>query len=344
MIAIKVNSLPIGEVMSDISKAFDTTFSVSCGEYLLNIPAEFGEGNIKGVNFDGGMGIIQYDCLFNQDVEFQFTVDEVHPLKFLYCLEGQLRHRFEGSEEVHEIDQYQEAIVSSDFFSGHILAFQAHMKTVINSLEITRNVFQNKINCELITMNIDLQNLFNDIKAKKLFYHEGYYSLKLADLFREMQSFKGKDLIKRLFLEGKAFQMLTEQILLYEDDSIDFSKRSILRRSEIKQVEIAANLIKKQISELSNVSDIASDVGLSPYKLQEGFQNLYGTTVNQYIQKVRLDLIKDLVLNTEFSMSEIADMSGLSSKSYLSKIFKEEYGKSPSDYRKNFLDILHKKK
>lgn len=344
MIAIKVNSLPIGEVMSDISKAFDTTFSVSCGEYLLNIPAEFGEGSIKGLNFDGGMGIIQYDCLFNQDVDFQFTVDEVHPLKFLYCLEGQLRHRFEGSEEVHEIDQYQEAIVSSDFFSGHILTFQAHMKTVINSLEITRNVFQNKINCELITMNIDLQNLFNDIEAKKLFYHEGYYSLKLADLFREMQSFKGKDLIKRLFLEGKSFQMLTEQILLYEDDSIDLSQRSILRRSEIKQVEIAANLIKKQISELSTISDIASDVGLSPNKLQEGFQNLYGTTVNQYIQKVRLDLIKDLVLNTEYSMSEIADMSGLSSKSYLSKIFKEEYGKSPSDYRKNFLEFLQTRK
>ncbi|WP_210708367.1 helix-turn-helix domain-containing protein [Maribacter dokdonensis] len=305
MIAIEVNSLPIGEVMSDISKAFNTTFSVSCGEYFLSVPPEIGEGNIKGVNFDGGMGILQYDCLFNQDVEFQFTVKEVHPVKFLYCLEGQLRHRFEGSEEVHEIDQYQEAIVSSDFHSGHILKFQAHMKTVINSLEITRNLFQNKIKCELITMNIDLQNLF---------------------------------------LEGKAFQMLTEQILQYEDDSFDSSKRSILRRTEIKQVEMAVHLIKKQISELNNISDIAGDVGLSPNKLQEGFQNLYGTTVNKYIQKIRLDLIKDFVLNTEYSMAEIAHMSGLSSKSYLSKIFKEEYGKSPSDYRKNFVELLQTRK
>ena len=344
MIAIEVNSLPIGEVMSDISEAFNTTFSVSCGEYLLNIPPEIGEGNIKGVNFDGGMGILQYDCLFNQDVELQFTVKEVHPVKFLYCLEGQLRHRFEGSEEEHEIDQYQEAIVSSDFHRGHILTFQAHMKTVINSLEITRNVFQNKMKCELITMNIDLQNLFNDIKAEKLFYHEGYYSLKLADLFREMQSFEGKDFIKKIFLEGKAFQMLTEQILQYEDDSFDSSKRSILRRTEIKQVEMAVHLIKKQISELNNISDIAGDVGLSPNKLQEGFQNLYGTTVNKYIQKIRLDLIKDFVLNTEYSMSEIAHMSGLSSKSYLSKIFKEEYGKSPSDYRKNFLEFIQTRK
>ena len=193
-------------------------------------------------------------------------------------------------------------------------------------------------------MNISLQNLFNDIKAEKMFYHEGYYSLKLADIFREMQSFEGKDFLKKLFLEGKAFQMLTEQILQYEDDLFDSSKRSILRRTEIKQVEIAAQLIKKQISELNNISDIAGDVGLNPNKLQEGFQNLYGSTVNQYIQKVRLDLIKDFVLNSEYTMSEIVHMSGLSSKSYLSKIFKEEYGTSPSEYRKNFIDSLLKKR
>ena len=89
MLAIEVNSLPIGEVMSDISKAFNTNFSVSCGEYFLIIPPEIGEGNIKGVNFDGGMGILQYDCCFIQDVEFQFTFNEVHPVKFLYCLEGE---------------------------------------------------------------------------------------------------------------------------------------------------------------------------------------------------------------------------------------------------------------
>ncbi|MGB5822187.1 MAG: AraC family transcriptional regulator [Saonia sp.] len=337
MIAIEVNSLPIAEVMSDISKAFNTTYSESCGEYYLEIPRNIGEGNIRGINFDSGMGIVQYDCRFKEDVEFRFTVNEVHPLKFLYCLEGSLKHRFENYEEMHEIIQYQEAIVASDFFNGHILRFHANINTVINSLEITRKAFQKKVRCELITMDEDLQKLFNDIKAEKAFYHDGFYSLKLADLFREMQAFEGKDFLRKLFLEGKAYQMLTQQILQYEDDLEDSTKRNILRRTEIKQIEKAVHLIKTRISELDTVSDIAGEVGLNTNKLQEGFQNLYGITVNQYIQKIRLDLIKDLVLNTEYSMSEIVDLAGLSSKSYLSKIFREEYGKSPSEYRKHFV-------
>ncbi|MBP2831682.1 helix-turn-helix transcriptional regulator [Aquimarina sp. U1-2] len=343
MILIEVKSLPIKEVITNIAKAFKTTYQQSCGEYFLDLPEHIGEGNIRGINFDGGMGIIQYDCTFVEEVEFHFTINKVHPLKFLYCLEGYLKHRFEGYDDEHEITQYQEAIVASDLFNGHILCFKPNIRTVINSLEITRREFQKKIQCELVSMNGELRSLFNDIEAKNLFYHDGFYSLKLADLFRDMQAFEGGDFLKKLFLEGKAYQMLTEQILQYEDDLNDVSGRNILRRTEIKQIELAAKLIRKRISKLDNVAEIASEVGLNANKLQEGFQNLYGTSVKQYIKQVRLNLIKDLVLNTEYSMSEIVDLAGISSKSYLAKIFREEYGTAPSDYRRHFMDLWLKK-
>lgn len=344
MLSIEVNSLPIAEVIGDISNAFGTKFTESCEEYYIDIPEHLGEGNIRGISFDSGMGIVQYDCLFQSDVEFRFTVNEVHPLKFLYCLEGLLEHRFEDEDEIHKIIQYQEAIVSSNFFNGHILHFRGGQHTVVNSLEITRSVFQKKIECDLVTTDNNLQNLFNDIHAQKTFYHDGFYSLELADLFREMQSFKGKDFLRKLFLEGKAYQMLTKQILEFEDDLADVDKRSILRRSEVAQIKKAVQLINEQIEQLDNIDQIAYEVGLNTNKLQEGFQNLYGLTVNQFIQRVRLNLIKDMVLNTDYSISEIVHMVGLSSKSYLSKIFKEEYGTSPSDYRKHFIDALNKKK
>lgn len=344
MITIEVNSLPIDEIMRDISTAFNTTFSESCGEYFLDIPEHIGSGNIMGINFDGGMGIVQYNCLFREDVEFQFTVNEVHPLKFLYCLEGSLEHRFENARQIHKIVRYQEAVVASDLLNGHILRFSAETQTLINSLEITRKMFQQKIKCSLVTMDDTLQDLFNDIEAEKSFYHDGYYSLKLADLFREMQSFDGKDFLRKLFLEGKAYQMLTTQILEYEDDLADVNNRSILRRSEVAQIEKAANHIRQRISELGTIDGIALEVGLNANKLQDGFRILYGFTVNRFIQKVRLDLIKDLILNTDFNISEIANRVGISSKSYLSKIFKEEYDTSPSTYRKHFIDSLLQKK
>ena len=340
MITIKVKSLPLEEVIRDIAEAFGTEYTESCEEYFLEIPLHMGEGSIRGINFDSGVGILQYDCLFKEDVELQFIINKVHPLKFLYCLHGQLFHRFENSKEEHDIQQYQEAIVASDMFNGHILRFKTGIRSVVNSVEITRKEFQKKIKCELITMDAKLQNLFNDVSALKTFYHDGFYSLKLADVFREMQEFEGKDFLKKLFLEGKAYQMLTEQIIQYEDDVRDVSDRTILRITEIKQIEAAASIVREQIADLNTIQSIAKEVGLNTNKLQDGFQKLYGFTVNNYVQKVRLDMIKELVLNTEYTMSEIVHQIGLTSNSYLSKIFKDEFGTTPSEYRKNYTNNL----
>ncbi len=189
-----------------------------------------------------------------------------------------------------------------------------------------------------------LQNLFNDVEAKESFYHDGFYSLQLADIFRTMQTFEGKDFLRKLFLEGKAYQMLTKQILEYEDDLSELDNRSILRRSEVAQIEKAANLIENHLSALDTIDRIALEVGLNTNKLQQGFQELYGLTVNSFIQNVRLEQIKVLFLNTDFNMSEIATMVGLTSKSYLSKIFKAQYNTTPSKYRKDFLDALLQKR
>jgi AraC-like DNA-binding protein len=72
---------------------------------------------------------------------------------------------------------------------------------------------------------------------------------------------------------------------------------------------------------------------------------MYGLTVNQYIQQTRISLISTLILNTDYSMSDIVHLTGLTSKSYLSKIFREAYGKSPSQFRKDYLEVwLEKKK
>ncbi|MGB3143062.1 MAG: AraC family transcriptional regulator [Maribacter sp.] len=344
MISIAVNSLPIADIMNDLAKAFDTSYTESCGFFILTIPQNFGVGKISGINFDSGMGIIQYDCTFKETIEFRFTVNEVHPLKFLYCVEGEIQHTFENSDKSHFIKQFQEAIVASDKHNGHILRFDSGKRIAINSLEITRRKFRDRIQCDLVTFDDSLQELFNDENAEKLFYHEGYYSLRMADLFHRIQEYKETNVLKNLYFEGIAYQMLTEQIVQYEDDIDDVKAKNVLRQAEVKQIELAVQFIKDNLANLSGVDEIAATVGLNNNKLQEGFHLLYNCSVNQYIHTTRLKFIKDLILNTDYNMSEIVYLVGLSSKSYLSKIFKDEYGTSPSAYRKQFFATIEEKR
>ncbi|AYN67624.1 AraC family transcriptional regulator [Euzebyella marina] len=342
MKSIKVKSLPLGDVIKNIASELNTVFTEHCEEYVLKIPDEYGKGEIRGINFEGGLGILLYDCQFLEDLEIQFVVNEVHPLKFLYCIEGELLHRFENDTVEHNIKQFQEAIVASEKHNGHILRFKKNVKSKVNSLEISRNTFRNKISCNLKSVDKKLNDLFSDTLAKKTFYHEGFYSLQLSNIFDEMKNFKEEDFIRKLYLEGKAYEMLTKQILLYHDDLNDLNKTVLLRQSEIRQIKSAVAIIEDEIAKLDKIDIIASRVGLNVNKMQEGFQYLFSKTVNAYIQDYRFKKMQELLTNSDLSISEIGDLVGLSSKSYISKVFKDKTGTTPNQFRKDYKESMTK--
>ncbi len=334
MNAIEVNSLPLKDVIEDLARMFSTTFTDNCGEYLLHLPADMGQGTIKGINFEDGLGLLQYDCTFKEDLEIHFKVSNVHPLKFLYTGCGVLFHRFENEDKMHQIEQYQNAIVASSEKNGHVLLFKSNHKTTVNSLEIDREKFHSKMECEIETLHSELEELFKDIYAKGSFYYNGNYSLEIANILTEMQEFSAENFTRKIFLQSMAYRILTYQILQYQDDQQEEDNRMLLRSSEVKRIHHISNLIETNITEVPTVELLAKEAGLNINKLQEGFKKLYGTTVNNYVQKMRLDLAHSLLTQTDMSISEIVSGIGLSSKSYFSKIFKEKYDISPSDFRK----------
>lgn len=332
--SIEVNSLPLKDVVSDIARALNVTYEEDCDEYSVKIPATLGSGYIRGINFVGGLGLLEYNCCFNHDFEIRFIVGKVHPLKFLYCREGNLTHFFENSKKDNFLEQYQNSIVASKLHGGHILQFQANVNTIINSLEVNREVFQSKMDCELKSLREDIKTLFNDIKAENEFFYKGFYSLELADLFERNESIDENTFLRKILSEGTAHQILAHQIYQYEEDLKGDNERNYLRKAEIVLINKIIRDIEEDISELETIDQMAKRVGLSTNKLQQGFQYYFNMSVNAYIQKKRLEISRELLKNTDYTIGEIADLVGLSSKSYFAKVFKEKYQIAPSDYRK----------
>ncbi len=334
MRTIQVASLPLDEVISDIAHEFKTEPQMNFHEHFLELPERIGTGKISGSNFDGGLGIIQYNCTFNEDTEIQFIVNKVHPLKFLYVLTGNINHRFENDPKTHVLHKFQNAIVSSNDRNGHILNFKKDVHTTIYSLEIDRKRFNEKSAYRHDGMDATLKKLFQDIDARDSFYYEGDYSLKMADLFKNIEDFDGSGFLYMIFMESIAYQTLVQQISQYLDDQKQEKNRNVLRRNERDGIARAADYIHNNLATYKSMAQLTDLTGLNASKLQEGFKNLYHKTVNQYVFDARLELAKDLLIKTDDTMSEIVYKLGLSSKSYFSRIFKEEYGVQPSTFRK----------
>ncbi len=335
-------SIPLKDVIADIAAQMGVEVVQRCDDYSLKVPTAWGSGYLRGINFQGGLGLFIYECYFNKDVEIHFILDHVHPLKFLFCEKGGLAHRFENELQFHEIDALQNMIVASCDSNGHILQFKANTLVKLNSLEINRKQFESVMDCELSTLHKSMQAVFRDIGAKNMFYYHGNYSLKMANLFLEIDNSEEKDFLERIFMEGAAFKILLLQILQYTDDLKDPENKSILRKSEMILVQEASEIINNEILDYKGVSELALLVGLNANKLQNGFKELYETTVNGYVQDRRLDLATNLLKSSDLTISEIVYIIGLSSKSYFSKVFKDKYGTSPSYIRKIRKTALNK--
>jgi LacI family transcriptional regulator len=76
---------------------------------------------------------------------------------------------------------------------------------------------------------------------------------------------------------------------------------------------------------------------LSRRALETRFQKVIGRTPHQEINRLKLQRVKELLLEPSLSLQTIADLTGFKHPEYLSVFFKRETGLAPSDYRSSVM-------
>ena len=71
---------------------------------------------------------------------------------------------------------------------------------------------------------------------------------------------------------------------------------------------------------------------MSKYHFLRVFKAVTGTTPLEYRSRIRIDHAKELLKNSNFSVSEIGEALGYSSLAYFSVAFKKATGLSPTEY------------
>ncbi|WP_283678494.1 AraC family transcriptional regulator [Lentilactobacillus sp. Marseille-Q4993] len=100
--------------------------------------------------------------------------------------------------------------------------------------------------------------------------------------------------------------------------------------------------IRANLSEKLRVNDVAEEFELNPHYLVRLFKNYTNMTVIQYINSLKLDSAKELLLRTNLPIKQIASMSFYPDEKRFMKNFKSQLNLTPSEYRraysKKFLD------
>ena len=98
--------------------------------------------------------------------------------------------------------------------------------------------------------------------------------------------------------------------------------------------------IQENYNQSLNNDMLSAVSGYHPNYLNRLFQKHTGTSIHKYILNVRLAEAKKMLLNTDYSLSYIAEKVGFNSNTHFSNYFKQTLGISPLAFRKQFKNSL----
>jgi AraC-like DNA-binding protein len=96
----------------------------------------------------------------------------------------------------------------------------------------------------------------------------------------------------------------------------------------------AVNFLRENISDKVTLEDAAAHVRLSSGYLGNLFRTELGATFTDFLNRMRVEKSKELLLNPDLSLADIANLVGYSDQSYYTKKFMGLVGVSPGKYRK----------
>ena len=136
-----------------------------------------------------------------------------------------------------------------------------------------------------------------------------------ADMARAAASLLACELsgpLRNLFAQAKAYELLALSVQSVIDMEAGLERRdSGLNSNDIERLRNAHKQLEEQFLDPPKIADLAQDIGLNQAKLMRAFKQVFGTTIFDFTQQLRMELAKKLIETTDLSVTEIALEVGL---------------------------------
>lgn len=116
---------------------------------------------------------------------------------------------------------------------------------------------------------------------------------------------------------------------------------SMQQKSQMRTLQINEYIMNNYNQPIS-LKSLADTLYLSEGYLSRYFKKIYNMSFSAYLRQVRLSHAMSELMYTDKSILQIALDNGFSSISFFNKVFKEEYGKSPSHIRNSAKEMEKK--
>ncbi|MEK5435474.1 MULTISPECIES: AraC family transcriptional regulator [Paenibacillus] len=159
---------------------------------------------------------------------------------------------------------------------------------------------------------------------------------RIIDNIKKLSSTSVEDILKIPSLENyETMKELEEAFYQLFDDiqELQADKRSSKQSDLIRQINQKIN--QSYTDPSLGLNQIADELNLSPIYVSRLYKQQTMTAIVDVIMDVRMQEVCRLLKESDLSVSDIAEMAGFTSSSYLHRMFKRNFSITPMEYRRS---------
>lgn len=277
---------------------------------------EFGVGEVISWNFEGLM-VRKREFIFKKPIKFKGFY-EIDSLVYSVLLKGE-KKLFVPNPKIELIQEEMESCIS---FINKTNGYIAYPKN-ITIKEIVIKMSHEFIKKHSLSSSFPIHENYAIENLRENFTNQLDY--KTENIIYEIVSDNKSGLLKRLFLESKALELLILQF--------DNQNKGINNSTTLKKIYLVRDLITNNLHMQYSVNELSKKVFLNEFLLKKEFKKTFGITIFEFALQERMKEAKNLLINSTKPIYEIAELVGYKNPTHFSAAFKKIEKITPKQFR-----------
>ncbi len=322
---IIINNIPenITDLLQEFGKIIDFDDRSDKKDQLVKISRKYGSGSIWYREVTNGMGLLIVKNLkLHLPLEIEYNPNgkfTAYTLNFIKKFGGNIKLNFEKNQYEINKGAYIACSHLKETDTFRPLKTSEYISIVIFP-EFIERYLENRI-----------RNLSGHANHTEHFYHIPQLSPEMNIALNSLENIDFTGKLKDIFLESKVLEL----IALFFDNLDNTANQNSISPRDKELILKAKEILDKNIENPPLINVLSKQIGINEQKLQNGFKQLFNTTIFGYVRKQRMIIAKKLIEKDGFSVSEAGYQVGYSNISHFTRAFKNEFGILPSRLKKN---------
>lgn len=291
--------------------------------HKIEIPEQFGKGFLVGFIYDDTTTLLVRNYYLNDDlIVKRSNQSSSSNSRIIISFQNVFEPLIDKS--IRELPSVR--IISRDLNSEIILPKLKEERNI--NIGITTNYLKKLIGID--SENIFMKSILNE---NNQFIFEQLISPKIRSIADEMIKNRLHDDLQKFYFKIKSEELICQ--LINELISREEVTISNINGNDLKSIYLIKEKVISKLDIPPNLKTLAMEANMSESKLKRLFKQIFGSSLYNYYQSIRMKEAARLLREDKLSVSEVGYKLGFSNLSHFGKVFEDFIGVKPKKYSKN---------